>query len=69
MGDDEVWIGGRRIAVCAHRADLPWFNRRVGSIPILTGRGLVKAIRHGTVSLTTDQVDGLARLAIASLPA
>jgi hypothetical protein len=55
--------------ICAHRADLPWFNRRVRGIPIVSGRGLVKAIRDSPARLTAEQVDGLARMAIVRLPA
>lgn len=53
--------------ICTHQAGLPWFNRRVRAIRIVSGCGLVEALRHGPAGLTTDQVNGLASLAVATL--
>ena len=47
--------------ICLHRAELPWFNKTVRGVRLASGRQLVRLLREGSVRLTPDQVQDLAR--------
>ena len=53
--------------ICVHRADLPLFGSRCRGVPLLTSRGLVRAVERGGRRLDEATVADLAKLAEAKL--
>lgn len=66
---DEVGARGYRIgmAICVHRADLPWRRLSVQGIPIVSGRGLLKVLRDAPERLSDTEVERVADLVAGRL--
>jgi hypothetical protein len=46
--------------VCLHAGELPWFNRTVRGVQLVSGRGLARTLRSNRTRLTPQQVQALA---------
>ena len=55
--------------LCMHRSKLPWFNKTVREVRLVSGSGLVHLLKDGRQRLSPEQVQVVARDASRLLPA
>lgn len=67
LGDENVDVPIRAV-LCIHRAELPFFQRSVSDIVIVSGRGLVGHIKKADRALGEDRVTRVAGVLEARLP-
>lgn len=49
--------------LCMHRSRLPWFNKTVRGVQLVSGSGLVRLLKEGEQRLSPEQVQVVARVA------